>query len=191
MADKIILYDHLTARENLECFGRLYNLPLEEIAIQTEKWVQRLHMTDWLDTQVGTFSTGMKQRINIVRALLTKPKILFLDEPTLGLDPQTTNLIREFIQELNQDGVTILLTTHGMLEAEQLCDHIAIIDHGHIVALDKVENLKKLAPHKENPTLEDVFLTVTGTEIRDEATGRSAKSTGGHGPFRKQTKRVR
>lgn len=179
VAEKIILYPHLTARENLNFFGRLFHLSNEQIKERTKKWVSRLHMTEWLDTQTDAFSTGMKQRINIVRALLTEPDILFLDEPTLGLDPQTTHLIREFIKELNQQGITILLTTHDMLEAEELCDRVAIIDHGKIVACNTVENLKKGVKEKVNPTMEDVFLEITGKEIRDIATGR-VKSSAGH-----------
>ena len=179
VAEKIILYDHLTARENLEFFGRLFHLSKEEIKKRSQKWVGRLHMSQWLNARVGTFSTGMKQRINIVRALLTEPDILFLDEPTLGLDPQTTHLIRQFISELNKQGVTVLLTTHDMLEAEELSNRVAIIDHGKIVACDSVENLKNKVSGKANPTMEDVFLAITGKEIRDIASGPVA-STAGH-----------
>lgn len=178
VAEKIILYPHLTARENLQFFGQLFHLSKEEIDKRAKKWIDRLHMTEWLNSRVETYSTGMKQRINIVRALLTEPDILFLDEPTLGLDPQTANLIREFIRELNNRGITILLTTHGMLEAEELCDRMAIIDHGKIAACDTVKNLKKIVTGKENPSLEDVFLKITGTEIRDITT-KPAPSTGG------------
>lgn len=191
VAEKIILYDHLTARENLEFFGQLYGLDKKTVQEKTSKWIEKLKMTDWLDIQVGTFSTGMKQRINIVRALLTQPDILFLDEPTLGLDPQTTHLIRQFIQELNNHGVTVLLTTHDMIEAGALCHRVAIIDHGKIVAFDTVENLKKIVKNKTNPTLEDVFLTITGTQVRDIAAGRIS-SSGGHGPgMIKNNNRVR
>ncbi len=181
VAEKIILYDHLTARENLQFFGHLFNLSKEEIEERTSGWIKKLHMADWLNSQVRTFSTGMKQRINIVRALLTKPDILFLDEPTLGLDPQTTHLIRGFIKELNNQGVTVLLTTHDMIEAEALSDRVAIIDRGKIVAQDSVENLFKLVSDKEKPTLEDVFLSITGKEIRD---GLNKKVGGGeHHPM--------
>lgn len=179
VAEKIILYPHLTAKENLNFFGQLFHLSKQQIRENTEKWVGRLAMTEWLDTQTGAFSTGMKQRINIVRALLTEPEVLFLDEPTLGLDPQTTHLIRTFIQELNDRGVTVLLTTHDMLEAEELCDRVAIIDHGKIAALDTVENLKKMVRGKTNPTMEDVFLEITGKEIRDAAN--KVPSSGGPG----------
>lgn len=183
VAEKIILYDHLTARENLQFFGQLYHLSKDEINKRSEGWLNKLKMDSWLDIQTGTFSTGMKQRINIVRALLTEPDILFLDEPTLGLDPQTTNLIREFIRELNDHGVTVLLTTHDMIEAEALCDRVAIIDHGKIAALDTVANLKKRVKGKTNPTMQDVFLAITGNEVRDIAGGRVASASRQHGPM--------
>lgn len=179
VAEKIILYDKLTAKENLYFFGRLNKIPPQVLKERIDKWLERLHMKDWEDHLVGTFSTGMKQRVNIVRALLCEPEILFLDEPTLGLDPQTTRLIREFIQELNSHGITIVLTTHDMVEAEILSNRVAIIDHGKIVALDTVENLKKLVKDVKNPTLEDVFLEMTGKEVRDKP-GHKLKSRGWH-----------
>ncbi|PIX99089.1 daunorubicin ABC transporter ATP-binding protein [bacterium (Candidatus Howlettbacteria) CG_4_10_14_3_um_filter_37_10] len=181
VAEKIILYDHLTAMENLEFFGGLNHLSGQEVRNRCERWLKRLGMAEWLDSQVGTFSTGMKQRINIARALLTEPAILFLDEPTLGLDPQTTYMIRTFIEELNKQGTTIILTTHDMIEAEALSNRVAIIDHGKITAVGTVEELKKTVKNKKNPTLEDVFLTVTGFEVRDVAGKAQPQSNGGHG----------
>jgi ABC-2 type transport system ATP-binding protein len=144
VAEKLILYDQLTAEENLSLFGRLNNLPEEQIKDAIDKWLDRLHMEEWRKHRVGTFSTGMKQRINVARALLHHPDVLFLDEPTLGLDPQTTHAIHEFILELREEGITIVLTTHDMVEAETLCERIAIIDQAKIVALDTTTNLKRL-----------------------------------------------
>lgn len=155
VAEKIILYDQLTAEENLTLFGRLNNLPEEQIKQGTDKWLDRLHMEAWRKNRVGTFSTGMKQRINVARALLHHPHVLFLDEPTLGLDPQTTHAIHEFILELREEGITMVLTTHDMLEAETLCQRIAIIDQANIVALDTTTNLKKLLS-ADNTTVIDV-----------------------------------
>jgi len=172
VAEKVILYNHLTADENLEFFGSLYHLPKRLIRERAEKWLPRLHMMEWRKHQVGTYSTGMKQRINLVRALLTEPEVLFLDEPTLGLDPQTTHVIQSFLRELNEQGVTIVLTTHDMTEAEALSDRVAIIDHGKIVALDSVPALKSLVKDVENPSMQDVFLKITGEEIRDAAGGK-------------------
>lgn len=190
VAEKIILYDYLTAMENVLFFGRLNHMPTSLIVQRAEKWIDRLGMTEWKNSLVSTYSTGMKQRINIVRALLTEPEILFLDEPTLGLDPQTTYMIRSFIQELNSRGTTIILTTHDMVEAEALSSRVAIIDHGKIVAMDTVSQLKKLVTDIEKPSLGDVFLQVTGKEIRD-ALGKASTKIG-HGPgSQKSVKRVR
>ena len=155
VAEKIILYDQLTAEENLTLFGRLNNLPEERIKEAIDKWLGRLHMEAWRKNRVGTFSTGMKQRINVARALLHHPHVLFLDEPTLGLDPQTTHAIHEFVLELREEGITIVLTTHDMLEAEALCQRIAIIDQAKIVALDTTANLKRLLS-ADNTTIIDV-----------------------------------
>ncbi len=157
VAEKIILYDQLTAEENLSLFGRLNNLPEEQIRQGIDKWLDRLHMESWRKHKVGTFSTGMKQRINVARALLHHPDALFLDEPTLGLDPQTTRAIHEFILELGQEGITTVLTTHDMTEAAFLCQRIAIIDRAKIVALDTKGNLKRL--------LSDSDTTVVDMEI--------------------------
>jgi ABC-2 type transport system ATP-binding protein len=143
VAEKIILYDRLTAEENLILFGRLNNLPEPKIRQGIDKWLSRLHMTQWQKHQVGSYSTGMKQRINIARALLHHPHILFLDEPTLGLDPQTTRVIHDFIVELGQEGMTIVLTTHDMNEAASLSQRVAIVDQAKIVALDTTSNLKR------------------------------------------------
>jgi ABC-2 type transport system ATP-binding protein len=182
VAEKIILYNHLTGMENLEFFGKLNHMKQDLIHQRADKWLPRLGMKSWINTLVSEFSTGMKQRINIVRALLTEPDILFLDEPTLGLDPQTTFMIRTFIQELNKQGMTIILTTHDMIEADALCSRVAIIDHGDVAVIDTVENLKKRVSHNANPTMEDVFLSVTGTEVRDAA-NKANVSTPRHGPW--------
>jgi ABC-2 type transport system ATP-binding protein len=130
-------------------------LPEEQIRQATDKWLDRLHMEAWRKHRVGTFSTGMKQRINVARALLHHPDVLFLDEPTLGLDPQTTHAIHEFVQELKEEGMTVVLTTHDMVEAETLCQQIAIIDQARIVACDTTINLKRLLS-ADNTTVIDV-----------------------------------
>lgn len=167
VAEKIILYDRLTAFENLKFFGQLYHLPPKTLEERAVKWLKTLKMERWRDKLAGTFSSGMKQRVNIARALLTEPEILFLDEPTLGLDPQTSRSIRDFIKELRRHGVTVILTTHIMPEAEELADRIAIIDRGRILALDTLLNLKKQI-NKPNPSLEDIFLQLTGREMRED-----------------------
>jgi len=167
VAEKIILYDLLTARENLHFFGRLYRLQADELNKRIDFWLKELGMKRWENKLVGSFSTGMKQRVNLARALLTEPDVLFLDEPTLGLDPQTTRHIRDFILALNKEGKTIVLTTHDMHEAELVCDRIAIINKGELVAVDTLEGLKKRVPKIKNPSLEEIFLNLTGKEVND------------------------
>lgn len=154
VAEKIILYDRLTARENLKFFGRLNHIPEKIISKRIKKLLNLVKMEKWADSLVGTFSTGMKQRINLARALLNMPDILFLDEPTLGLDPQTTRAIRDFIKEINREGITIILTTHIMQEADLLCDRIGIIDRGKIVALNTPRGLKNIISGQGKVALE-------------------------------------
>jgi ABC-2 type transport system ATP-binding protein len=143
VSEKMIMYNRLTAKENLWFFGTLFGMPKDELRKRIGELLELVQLTKWKKAQVGTFSTGMKQKMNIIRALLNMPQVLFLDEPTLGLDPQSTVEIREFVRKLNQDyDTTILITTHMMGEADMLCDRIGIIDHGKIVALDTSTNLK-------------------------------------------------
>jgi ABC-2 type transport system ATP-binding protein len=143
VSEKMIMYNRLTAKENLWFFGNLFGMPKAELNNRIDELLELVQLSKWKKAQVGTFSTGMKQKMNIIRALLNMPQVLFLDEPTLGLDPQSTVEIREFIRKLNREhNTTILITTHMMGEADLLCDRIGIIDHGKIVALDTSTNLK-------------------------------------------------
>jgi ABC-2 type transport system ATP-binding protein len=143
VSEKMIMYNRLTAKENLWFFGTLFGMPKDELNKRIDELLELVQLTKWKKAQVGTFSTGMKQKMNIIRALLNMPQVLFLDEPTLGLDPQSTVEIREFVRKLNQEyDTTILITTHMMGEADMLCDRIGIIDHGKIVALDTPTKLK-------------------------------------------------
>jgi ABC-2 type transport system ATP-binding protein len=259
VSEKMIMYDELTARENLKLFGKLYNLPNDYLNQRITELLQFVRMEKWADQRISTFSTGMKQRINVIRALVNQPEILFLDEPTLGLDPQSTAEVRELTKRINKEqGTTIILTTHIMFEAEALCRRIGIIDHGNIVALDTPANLKKLisgtdvatyeieitnleprmmttlqslstvkslvqedATHllvrttgdeafdnivdglRKNgakihmvknlePSLEDVFLHLTGREAREKITEHPTNNARpGHGPRRRRPKRIR
>ncbi len=144
VSEKMIVYDQLTAKENLWFFGSLYRLPKDKMNKRIDELLELVNLTEFKNVQSGTFSTGMRQRMNVIRALLNEPQVLFLDEPTLGLDPQSSVEIREFIKKLNRDsGVTIIVTTHMMVDADILCDRIAIMDYGKIVALDTSANLKK------------------------------------------------
>jgi ABC-2 type transport system ATP-binding protein len=137
------LDEKLTARENLDFHARMYNIPGDERKKRIEEVLVMVKLSDRANSLVETFSGGMRRRLEIARGLMHKPKVLFLDEPTLGLDPQTRQVIRKHILELKEKyGVTIILTTHYMDEADKLCDRIAIIDHGKIIALDTSERLK-------------------------------------------------
>lgn len=248
VAEKMIMYDKLTAAENLRFFGKLYAIPKEKLEERIDELLKLVDMQKWRNTQIEKFSTGMKQRINVIRALLPEPEILFMDEPTLGLDPQTTFSIRDITRDINDTGVTVILTTHAMQEAEALSDRVAIIDHGKVAALDTPQNLKNMLSegdtsifgakidnlsselikkiesldvvtavaqqdhynlkisakgdealnqiidsirneggniasitNSNESTLEDVFLAVTGKEMRDEASERAAPVHQGHG----------
>jgi ABC-2 type transport system ATP-binding protein len=144
VSEKMIIYDRLTAKENLWFFGCLYGIPKEKLQKRIDELLELVNLTQFKDKQVGTYSTGMRQRMNVIRALLNEPQVMFLDEPTLGLDPQSSVEIRDFVKKLNKEkGTTIIVTTHMMVDADILCDRIAIIDHGKVIALDTSANLKK------------------------------------------------
>lgn len=256
VSEKMIMYDELTARENLKLFGKLYDIPSDILAKRIDNLLTFVRMEKWADHRIETFSTGMKQRINVIRALVNQPEILFLDEPTLGLDPQSTVEIRELIRRINiENNTTMILTTHMMGEADVLCGRIGIMDHGKIAALDTPANLKKsvsgsdsaifefeipnldarilssvksltsvksvvqedptrikvssngndafdlliddlrkngakiLTARNLEPSLEDVFLRITGHEVKDSASNKP--ETKRRGPFAMNNKRVR
>lgn len=160
------LDDELTAWENLEFHGVLYKVPKKERRERIEQLLRFVELWDRRDSLVKTFSGGMKRRLEVARGLIHHPKILFLDEPTLGLDPQTRNHIWNYIKDLNkQEGMTVFFTTHYMDEAERTANRIAIIDHGKIVVVGTADELKQKT---NTTTLEDAFLKLTGYSIRDE-----------------------
>jgi ABC-2 type transport system ATP-binding protein len=139
------LDDRLTGRENLDLHGRLYGLDGKTRKVRIKEVLSLVELTERADAIVKTYSGGMMRRLEIARGLMHHPHVLFLDEPTLGLDPQTRLHIWDYIKLLNkEEGVTIMLTTHYMEEADNLCDRIAIIDHGEIVALDTPQVLKNM-----------------------------------------------
>lgn len=137
------VYWKLSGRENLEYFAALYHLPPQVAKKRVTELLKRLNLTDWADEYVERYSSGMKQRVAIARALLADPPVLLLDEPTIGLDPQSARNLRELILDIKAEGRTVLLTTHYMEEADLLCDRIGIVDAGRIIALDTPANLKK------------------------------------------------
>src|SRR5438445_6366072 len=137
------LYWKLTARENLEYFAALYHVPPTETDQRIAGVLTAVKLTDRAEDYVERYSTGMRQRLALARALLPDPPLIILDEPTLGLDPQASRDLRDRVRALRAQGRTVLLTTHYMEEADQLCDRVAIIDHGRIVALDTPAALKR------------------------------------------------
>lgn len=161
------LDDDLTAMENMELHGILYDVPSKLLKERSKELMQFVDLWDRRDSLVKEFSGGMKRRLEIARGLLHHPKIIFLDEPTLGLDPQTRNSMWEYLKKLNkEEKTTIFFTTHYMEEAERVAERIAIVDHGKIIATGTSESLKE---ETKSGSLEDAFLALTGKMIRDEA----------------------
>ncbi len=159
----------LTAWENMELHGVLYHVPRKERRERTETLLKLFELWEKRDALVKTFSGGMKRRLEIARGFLHTPKILFLDEPTLGLDPQSRNQLWTHVKYLNEtQSVTVFLTTHYMDEAERVAQRIAVIDHGKIVATGSPQELKQ---QTGTESLEEAFLKLTGTTIRDEQAG--------------------
>jgi len=159
----------LTAWENMELHGLLYGVPKRERRDGTERLLGLFELADRRNELVKNFSGGMRRRLEIARGLLHTPKVLFLDEPTLGLDPQSRNQMWSHVQQLNAiDGVTVFLTTHYMEEADRVADRIAVIDHGRIVAIGAPAELKE---RTGTESLEAAFLALTGTAIREESVG--------------------
>ena len=163
----LALYEDLSALDNMVFFGRMAGLESKTAHAQAMKNLELMGLEDRAKGKVAKFSGGMKRRINLAIALMGGPKLLFLDEPTVGIDPQSRNNIFENIQALQKEGMTILYTTHYMEEADRLCQRIAIMDGGQIIALDTPYNLKKQIGSPDKVTLEDVFLKLTGRSLRD------------------------
>jgi ABC-2 type transport system ATP-binding protein len=149
LAGERSIYWKLTGRENLEYFAALYHIPPAVAKKRVNELLERMGLTARADELVEKYSTGMKQRIVLSRALLTRPPVILLDEPTLGLDPQAARMVRELVKTLKDEGHTILLTTHYMEEADQLSDRIGIIDQGRVIALDTPEGLKERIRQKD------------------------------------------
>ena len=161
------LDNELTAYENMQFHAILYGIKKSDYQPRIEKLLKLVELYDRKDSFVKNFSGGMKRRLEIARGLLHNPKILFLDEPTIGLDPQTRNHIWTYIYNLNkQEQVTIFFTTHHMEEVERMAQRVAIIDHGNILIIGTINEIIKKAG-KNN--LEDAFIKLTGSTIREEA----------------------
>jgi ABC-2 type transport system ATP-binding protein len=164
----LALYDELSARDNLRFFGALYGLSGAALTTAAEAALDLVGLSDRVRDTVKTFSGGMKRRLNLAAGLLHDPDILLLDEPTVGVDPQSRSAIFDNLETLKARGKALLYTTHYMEEAERLADRIVVIDHGRVVADDTLEGLQsKGADAGERPNLETVFLALTGRSLRD------------------------
>jgi ABC-2 type transport system ATP-binding protein len=156
---EISLYEDLSAYQNLLFWGNLYRIPSKKLKERIHTTLELIGLLDRKKDLINTYSGGMKRRINIAAALLHNPKVLFMDEPTVGIDPQSRNHIFEVIETLNKQGMTIVYTTHYMEEVERLCDGIAIIDSGKIIAQGTQSQLKELVQTKESIQFEFNFLS--------------------------------
>jgi ABC-2 type transport system ATP-binding protein len=160
------LEEELTAYENMKVHAVLYGTPKDEQSARIEELLRLVDLWERRDSMVKTFSGGMRRRLEIARGLMHHPAILFLDEPTLGLDTQTRNLLWDYVKKLSDnEGMTIFFTTHYLDEAEAVADRISIIDHGNIVATGTT---KQLAKQTGTKNLEEAYLQLTGKEVRDE-----------------------
>lgn len=160
------LYPTLTARENLMYFGSMYGLKGKNLKEKIIESLDFLGLLKFADKRIETFSGGMKRRVNLIAGILHSPKILFLDEPTVGVDVQSKSAIIDYLKQLNKNGTTIIYTSHHLSEAEDFCTDIAIIDRGQLFAQDTPENLIRSTANANN--LEDVFISLTGKELRDD-----------------------
>ena len=150
---EISLYEELSAYENMMFWGGLYDIPKQKLNKHIQKTLEIVDLVNRKDDRIRTFSGGMKRRINIACSLLHNPKILVLDEPTVGVDPQNRNHIFEVIERLNEEGMTIIYTTHYMEEAERFCDNISIIDVGRIIAQGTLKELRQISDVKDLLTI--------------------------------------
>lgn len=163
-------YDHLTLKELLVMFGGMYHQNVDPMEL-----LEEVNLGEKAKSEVATLSGGQKQRFSVASALVNKPKVLFLDEPTTGLDPQARRNLWDLIASIKEKGITVVMTTHYMDEAEILCDRIAVMDNGEIIALDTPKNLIKTLLKKgfkkkvevQEANLEDVFIDLTGKALRD------------------------
>lgn len=149
------LYDRLTPREHLLYYGRLQGMPEDFLRKRAHELLQFMELTDRPNAKVGDFSKGMKQKVALLRAFIHDPPVLLLDEPTAGLDVMSARAIHEFVERFRREGKAIMISTHNMTEAQKLCNRVAIIDHGRIVALGTVEELQARTHQKD---LEDIFV---------------------------------
>jgi ABC-2 type transport system ATP-binding protein len=168
---EIALYKDLTSLENLEFFGEIYGLPKKERRARAEEVLRFVGLYERRKEPVKNFSGGMQRRINMAIAMMHRPSLLLLDEPTVGVDPQSRENIFETIEKLRDQGTTILYTTHYLEEAERLCNHIAIMDEGRVIAMGTLEQLLALRDQQREMQrphgLQELFIQLTGKTLRD------------------------
>ena len=165
----LALYDELTAFDNLRFFGSLYDLSPSALQPAIDSALQLVGLSERARDRVGTYSGGMKRRLNLAASLLHDPDILLLDEPTVGVDPQSRNAIFSNLETLKGRGKALLYTTHYMEEVERLADRVVIVDHGRVIAADTLDGLQRYAPagSSGHVSLEAIFLALTGRTLRD------------------------
>ena len=161
----IALYPTLSARENLVFYGSMYGLHGNDLKDKIDVWLKKLGLTDASNRRVSTYSGGMKRRVNLIAGVLHNPRILFLDEPTVGVDVHSRNVIIEHLKEINAAGTTIIYTSHHMEEAENFCTRVSIIDHGKILTQGTPAEL--ISRNAGSTNLENVFLNLTNRKLRD------------------------
>ena len=162
----IALYEKLTAYENLYYFGSLYGITKEKLNKRIDFLLDRLGLLKYKNDKIKSFSGGMKRRINLIAGVLHRPEILILDEPVVGVDVHSRNVIRTFLQDVNANNTTIIYTSHIMEDIEKLCNKISIIDYGKLIEKN-VSPKELVASYNDCETLEDVFLKLTGQKLRD------------------------
>ncbi len=159
------VYGYLTGEENVDLFGNLHTMDKTALRARREMLLEKMGLKDDARRRVEKYSGGMKRRLSLILALIHDPQIAFLDEPTVAMDPQSRHAVWDFIKDQKQQGKTIILTTHYMEEAEELCDRVGIIDHGKLIGLGTPQELISKSNVKN---LEEVFIALTGRKIREE-----------------------
>jgi ABC-2 type transport system ATP-binding protein len=162
---EIALFPMLTAYENLFYFGRMYGMRGRDIADQIKKYLHIFGLSEKRNKIVSTFSGGMKKRLNLIAAIIHRPQLIILDEPTAGVDVQSRNMILDFLNSLKNEGTTIIYSSHVLEEAERICSHLGIIDEGKLITTGTRSAI--MSAHHDCKNLEQVFLKLTGKNIRD------------------------
>ena len=160
------IYPYLTGAENIDLFGNLYTMDKATLKTRQSMLLNKMGLTEDAKRKAAKYSGGMKRRLSLILALIHDPQVIFLDEPTVAMDPQSRHAVWDFIQELKTQNKTIILTTHYMEEAEELCDRVGIIDHGKLIALGTP---KDLIAKNNVKNLEEVFIKLTGRNMREES----------------------